>query len=84
MKSHKWVRTLRRAALPIVVGGAVFQLGGCDPNVRNALLSGLQTTVITLLTTLVNTFFLSLQAVTTPTSQQTVEAVFEQFRRVVA
>lgn len=84
MKLHTWNRATRKLLIPALIGGTVLQLGGCDPDVRNALLSGLQTTVVTLVTTLVNTFFLSLQAVTTPTSQQTVEAVFDHLRNALA
>lgn len=42
------------------VGGCVFQLGSCDPNVRATLLSGLATTTEALTDTLIQTFFTSL------------------------
>lgn len=58
-------RTLRerfiRLAMATAVGGTAFQLSGCDPAVRNTLLTGLQSTTGSLLTALNTAFFLSLQ-----------------------
>jgi hypothetical protein len=44
-----------------MIGGTVFQLGGCDPLVRQTLLTGLETTTSTLAQTFVTAFFVSLQ-----------------------
>lgn len=58
-------RTLRkrltRLAMALAVGGSAFQLSGCDPTVRGALLGGLEQTTGALLTTLNTAFFLSLE-----------------------
>ena len=52
---------LIRAAMALVVGGSVFQLGSCDPAVRATLLTGLEQTTGTLLNTVNSAFFISLQ-----------------------
>ncbi|MCO6436815.1 MAG: hypothetical protein J5J06_06990 [Phycisphaerae bacterium] len=49
-----------RLAMSLAVGGSAFQLGGCDPAVRDALLTGLETTTQSLGSTLITAFFLSL------------------------
>ena len=58
-------RGLRRRALrflaPVVIGGSMFQLGSCDPTVRDTLLSGLETTTQSLTNTLIQVFFTGLQ-----------------------
>ncbi len=56
------VRTrLLRTAMALALGGSVFQLSGCDPAVRDQLLTGLQTTTTSLSSALISAFFLSLQ-----------------------
>ncbi len=67
------MRCLRLAAAA-AVGGSAFQLGGCDPAVRGALLDGLQTTTTSLSSAVITAFFLSLEeegsgAPTTTTGQ---------------
>jgi hypothetical protein len=42
------------------VGGSAFQLSGCDADVRDTLLGGLETTSQTLAGSLIQAFFLSL------------------------
>ncbi len=54
-------RRILRAAAAIAIGGSVFQLGGCDPAVRDVLLTGLETTTGTLAQTFVTAFFAGLQ-----------------------
>lgn len=49
-----------RAAMAAAVGGSMFQLSGCDPRVRGALLTGLEETTQTLSGTLISAFFLTL------------------------
>lgn len=53
---------LSRAMMLICIGGTAFQLSGCDPAVRDALLTGLEQTTLSLSGALVSAFFLSLQA----------------------
>lgn len=83
MSSSRVLRTVRRWGLiPLLAGFSVFQLGGCDPDVRNAFLTGIQTTLVTLTTALINTFFQALQ-VQIPTSQPIVRAVFDGMKQFV-
>jgi hypothetical protein len=50
-----------RFAMAVAVGGAAFQLSGCDPAVRTAVLAGLESTTSTLSNTLITAFFISLE-----------------------
>lgn len=47
------------------VGGSAFQLSGCDPAVRDTLLTGLESTTQSLGSALISAFFLSLDDDTT-------------------
>jgi len=49
-----------RTAAAVLIGGTCFQLGSCDPTVRDTLLTGLETTAGTLAQTFVTAFFVSL------------------------
>jgi len=60
MTKRGWRAKLLRTVATLAVGGSVFQLSGCDPNVRTTLLGGLQTTSQTLATSLISAFFLSI------------------------
>ncbi len=79
MKSRRkpWMLIARRWA-PLWAGGLALQvnLTGCDSEVRDAVLTGLQTSISGLLTAIVNAFFLSLQG-SSSTSQAVVKAVVE-------
>ncbi len=65
----------RRWALAVATGGA-FVLSGCDPNVRDTVLSGVEGATTTIVTAFVQAFFQSLNDNNdnTPT---TVQATFE-------
>ena len=83
MKRHRpksWLRFAMRWA-PFLAGGMALQvnLSGCDTDVRNAALTGIQTSLTTLTSAIINAFFLSLQADTSSstTTQSVVKAVFE-------
>lgn len=52
---------LVRATMALAVGGSAFQLSGCDPAVRDTLLTGLETTTQSLSSALISAFFLSMQ-----------------------
>ena len=54
-------RRFLKMDLSLVVGGSMFQLGSCDPTVRNTLLTGLEQTTGLLLNTANSAFFISLQ-----------------------
>jgi len=59
--SHKGFRKRAiRALMAISIGGSAFQISGCDPAVRDTLLTGLETTTIDLSSALISAFFLSL------------------------
>ena len=62
---------LTRFAMAVAVGGTAFQLSGCDPAVRSAVLTGLEATTATLSTTLITAFFISLEDDTQGTSLTT-------------
>ncbi len=47
----------RMLLLAAISGGSVFVLGGCDPNVRDTVLSGVEGATTTLTTTFINAFF---------------------------
>ncbi|MBX3395081.1 MAG: hypothetical protein KF841_06900 [Phycisphaerae bacterium] len=76
-RRRSWMLTTKRWA-PFVLGGLAlqFNLGGCDPEVRTAVLSGLQASFSTLLTSIVNAFFLSLQQASS-TSQPVVQVIHD-------
>lgn len=50
-----------RWAMALAVGGSAFQLSGCDPTVRDTVLTGLESTTTSLADTLIAAFFISLQ-----------------------
>ena len=54
-----WKRVVRTTTI-LAVGGSAFQLSGCDPAVRNTLLTGLQSTSTGLATALITAFFQTL------------------------
>lgn len=49
-----------RFAVATAVGGSVFQLSGCDPAVRDTLITGLEGTTQSLSSALISAFFLTL------------------------
>ncbi|MFH1749114.1 MAG: hypothetical protein ABIG44_18945 [Planctomycetota bacterium] len=61
MAKHNRRGRFVRLAAALAVGGSAFQLSGCDPDVRSALLTGLESTTTTLSTTLIDVFFLTLE-----------------------
>ncbi|HPF40636.1 MAG TPA: hypothetical protein P5081_10180 [Phycisphaerae bacterium] len=84
MKSRrKPLILLARKWAPLVAGGVALQinLSGCDTEVRDTVLTGLQTSLTGLVTSIINAFFLSLQDAGT-TSQPVVNAIMEQVHHV--
>ncbi len=59
-------RSLRQRVVRFVtamaVGGTAMQLSGCDSNVRDALVTGLETTTQSLSSALISAFFLTLDS----------------------
>jgi hypothetical protein len=47
--------------LPLMAGGIALQLGGCDTDVKNSILSGVQSSVTGLVTTVIGAVFSSLE-----------------------
>jgi len=74
----------RRLWLPILVGGIALQFNGCDPTVRDTVLSGLQTSIVGLVTALINAFFSALASGVSngsgSTTQPVVQAVFDHLK----
>ena len=88
MKRHRsksWLQFAKRWA-PFLAGGLALQvnLGGCDPTVRDTVLTGIETSLTTLASAIINGFFLSLQAPTSSTTQPVVQAVFENLHNWLA
>lgn len=65
--------------VPLLVGGMAlqFNLGGCDPEVRDSVLTGLSTSLTTLASAVINAFFLSLGDSTSSTTQPVVQATVD-------
>ncbi|MEK6675609.1 MAG: hypothetical protein AABZ47_08150 [Planctomycetota bacterium] len=61
MKAKKNRARCLRVAAALAVGGSMFQLSGCDPAVRGALLTGLEETTSSLSGALISAFFISLE-----------------------
>lgn len=67
--SRRWVLLLAGTVTPL-------SLAGCDPTVRETLLTGLQTATTTLLSSVLSAFFTALQnAATSQFAMQTVDAM---------
>ncbi len=58
--------------LAAISGGGLFVLGGCDPNVRDTVLAGVEGATTTLTTTFINAFF---QTVLAPDDEDTATTV---------
>ena len=82
LKASKW--------FPLLMGGAAMQinLSGCDPEVRSSILTGVQTSLTGLLTSILDAFFLSISGAATDTTNTTtttvVKAVYETAQMFVA
>jgi len=48
--------------MALAIGGSAFQLSGCDPAVRDTLISGLESTTQGLSSALISALFISLQS----------------------
>lgn len=61
MKSGRLSQRIVRTLVAIAIGGSAFQVGGCDPAVRQVLLDGLSSTAQGLSSALITAYFLTLQ-----------------------
>lgn len=61
MAKHSLRQRVIRFVTALAVGGSAFQLSGCDPAVRDTLLTGLETTTQSLSSALISAFFLSIE-----------------------
>jgi hypothetical protein len=62
-----------------------INLSGCDPTVRNTVLTGIETSLTTLASSVISAFFLSLQGSSSgSTTQPVVQAVFENLHNWLA
>ncbi len=87
MKRYRVSRWLTgKGWVPLLAGGLALQvnLTGCDPEVRNAVLSGIQTSLTGIITSIINAFFLSLADTGSSTSQPVAKAVFETMQNWLA
>jgi len=83
LKARRW--------FPLLMGGAAMQinLSGCDPEVRSSILTGIQTSLTGLLTSVIDAFFLSISGAadtdtTATTTTTVVKAVYETAQMFVA
>ena len=60
MKKPSFRVRFMRTVMALAIGGSAFQLSGCDPEVRAAMLTGLETTTQSLAPALISAYFLSL------------------------
>ncbi len=61
MIKRPFCQRLMRVAITIAIGGSAFQLSGCDPTVRDTLLTGLESSTQSLSAALISAFFQSLE-----------------------
>lgn len=87
MKRHRAFRllSLKRCAL-VLTGGMLpfFSLSGCDAEVRNTVLAGIQAALVSAMTAIVDGFFLAIKATTETETTPVVKAVFEGLTSLVA
>ena len=60
MQKRNLRKRLTRLFVAAAVGGSAFQISGCDPAVRQTVLTGLEATTQSLTATLISAFFLTL------------------------
>ena len=60
MQKRNLRKRLTRLFVAAALGGSAFQISGCDPAVRQTVLTGLEATTQSLTTTLISAFFLTL------------------------
>ena len=61
MTKRSFRKRCLKTAMALAVGGSAFQLSGCDPNVRQTVIDGLQSTTIGLSAALITAFFQTLE-----------------------
>ena len=79
MKRHRGYRLLTLRHWALLLGGGLlpfFSLTGCDPEVRNTVLAGIQAALTGFFAAIIEGFFLALMADSTA-NQPTARAVFE-------
>ncbi len=80
MKSkHPFLLLSAKRWAPLVAGGFALQLSfsGCDPEVRDTLLSGFQASLTGVLSSLISAFFLAIDGSDSDTTQQVVKAIVD-------
>jgi hypothetical protein len=70
--------------LSTISGGGLLVLGGCDPTVRDTVLSGVESATTTLMTTFITAFFETVLAPEEEDTVTTVKAVIEQVSEAFA
>jgi hypothetical protein len=87
MKRQLMIRLAKsRAFLPVLMGGFAlqFNLGGCDPEVRDAFLSGIQSSLTGLINAMITAIFTGLSSATTETTTTTVTPTITAMLDVVS
>ncbi len=87
MKRYRVSRWLTaKGWAPLLAGGLALQvnLTGCDSEVRNAVLTGVQTSLTGLISSIINAFFLSLQGAVSEDPQPVAKALFETMQSWLA
>lgn len=86
MKRSALVRMMTsKLWLPVLVGGVALQFTGCDQAARDTVLTGLQTSIIGLVSSFVTAFFQAISnAGNGSTSQPVVQAVFDNLHNLLA
>lgn len=64
--------------LSAVSGGSLLVLSGCDPNVRDTVLAGVESATTLLITTFIQAFFQSVLGPGDETTVTTVKAIVER------
>ncbi len=67
---------------PLLAGGTALQLGGCDPTVKDSILTGVQSSLTGLVTTVIGAFFTSLQNAGDTSGTSTSEPVIQAVQAV--
>jgi len=84
MKLSKVLAKCNRKVMTLIAAGAVLtqvNFSGCNQDLRNTLLAGIESSLTGLVTTFINAFFQSLITPVT-TSQPVVQAIFDHLPKL--
>ena len=81
---RNWFNRGKLWLISSALGGSVFALEGCDPNVRDTVLSGVENAATTITSTVIQAFFESVIAPDDDSTITTVKAVIEELPQYFA